>query len=327
MPERSTVSQQIQVGVESTYGTSVAANKLLTALGFDPSPQTNFTQFAPTGFKYDSIVALLQEWTQFSLSGYPTYTEIVYPLSSVLVAATPTTTTGVTTWIFAPATGAPDTVKSFTIERGSSVAAEKFTGGIISEFGINFSPTNSNLSGSGIGKSITTGITMTASPTSVALVPVLPIQVDVYYDSTQGALGTTKLTRVMSAAWKITNRQGPLWVLNSANSSFVAVVELKPTMTIELSVEADTAGLGPLADARAGTKKWIRIKATGGNIPASTPTTPYSITIDAPVQVNSISNMGDQDGVYKIDYVFDLLHDTTFGKAVSVTVVNDITAL
>lgn len=64
MAGRATVAQVTQIGVESTPGTGVAANKLLASLEI-------------TG-------------------GMMTYGEVVYPLSSILKAVTPTsdTTTG-----------------------------------------------------------------------------------------------------------------------------------------------------------------------------------------------------------------------------------------
>lgn len=327
--ERATVAQQVQLRVETTPGTDPGGGgtKLLTALGFDISPEFNITEFTPTGLKYATIVALLQEWSKFGLSGYPTYTEIVYPLSSILVAATPSTTTGVTTWTFTPSTGSPDTVKTFTLERGNSVQAEKMTYALLSEFGINFSPTQAGLTGSGFGQKMSLGATMTGSPATIALQPILPTHVQVSLDTSSANLGNTVLTRVLSIGWSLSNRQGPLWVVNSANTSFASVVELKPEAKIDISMEMDANGVVPITDLRAGTVKWMRIKATGPNIPASTPTTPFSLQIDGPVEVVSVGGSGDQDGVYKIDFTLRLLHDGTWGQAMQVIVKNNITAL
>lgn len=327
MVERASVSQQVQIGVESTPGTNVAADKLLTAMGIELTPNMNFEKFAPMGLKYDTLVAMLQEWSTFSLKGVPTYTEIVYPLSSVLTTVTPSTTTGVTTWTFTPSTGSPDTVKTFTIQRGSSVQAEKVNYGIISEFNVKFSPTASDMGGSGFAKALQYGITMTPTPTSIGLQPILPINVSVYLDTTSAGLGTTKLTRVLSASWNIKNRRGPLFVVDGAQSSFVADVELKPEMTIDLSLEMDSAGVALVSNARAGDKRWLRIEALGITIPSGTPTTPFTFRIDAPVEISSVGGSGDQDGVYKMDYTFDCVHDATWGQAVQVVVKNNITAL
>jgi hypothetical protein len=325
VPERATISQQAQVGVESTPGTAVPANKLLTSLGFDPSPNLNFAEFAPPGFKFNTVVALLQEWTQSGLTGYPTYSEIVYALASVLDNPTPTTASGVSTWIHQPKSSLPDTVATFTIERGDGVQAERVTNGIITEFGISFSRTQSQLSGSMLGKALETGITLTAAPTAIDLIPILPTQVDVYIDPTTNAFGTTKLTRCLSAAFNIQNRFGPLWVLNSTLSSFVTTVELKPRATLEVSLEADAVGMSFLADARVGTKRKMRIKATGPNIGVSS--TPHLFQLDAYVEVAATGGLRDQDGVYAANYTFSVVNDATAGLAMTVTVKNGTPSL
>jgi len=325
MTERSTISQQVQIGLEVTPGTGVPANKLLTSLGFNPSPQLNFVEFAPPGFKYDSIVALLQEWSSSALSGYPTYTEIVYPLSSILVAATPSTSGGVSTWTFDPASGAPDEVKTFTVERGSDVQAERIVHGLVNELGLQFSRTQSGISGSMLGRAMETGITLTASPSSIGLVPILPTQIDVYLDDDAGSLGGSLIIHYISANWSIGNRFSPLWVLDSSLNSFVTIVEIKPDAKVELSVEANSDGMAILDNARDGSTKFMRIQATGPDIPATA--TPYSMTIDVACKVGGTGGLGDQDGVYKADYTMRIVHDNDWGQAMEVVVVNDVASL
>ena len=65
--------------------------------------------------------------------------------------------------------------------------------------------------------------------------------IDVYMDPTSGTLGTTKLTRVLNANIHISDRFGPVWVLNTANNSYVATVETEPSAELTLLVEADAA--------------------------------------------------------------------------------------
>ena len=51
MAERSTVTQSVQIGVETTPGTSVAALKRLGSMGFKIGVQTDFNSLHPTGAK------------------------------------------------------------------------------------------------------------------------------------------------------------------------------------------------------------------------------------------------------------------------------------
>lgn len=329
MAERATVSQGVQIGVETTPGTGVPSDKRLSALGFSPNPQANFTPFAPMGSKYDTIEALIQEWTTSPLQGYPTYTEIVYPLCGILTNVVPSTVNvAVKRWTFNPSTFAEDTVATFTVERGGAVQAERVVNGIISALNLNFARGASGMGGTMLARALETGITMTASPTGVALKPILPGHVSAFLDATSGALGTTKLTRLRHINWLLENRFGPLWVLDDALDSFVTHVELKPNNRFDISVEANTAGMAILANARNTTKKFLKLKATSKEmIPLSVPATPYSLTINACVEVGGIGGLQDDDGVYAGQYTLSIVHDDTWGKAYEVIVDNDIAGL
>jgi hypothetical protein len=43
--------------------------------------------------------------------------------------------------------------------------------------------------------------------------------------------------------------------------------------------------------------------------------------------VSDVGNFSDEDGVYAIEWTFDMVHDGTWGKAFTVAVVNKVTAL
>lgn len=326
MPERSSLNQVVQVGVETTAGTAVAANKRLTALSIEPTISSEIDTFRPTGQKYNSLTALSKEWTEADLSGRATYTEIIYPLSSVINTATMGTNPSTNTrlWQFNSSSTADDTPKTFTVECGSGVRAHKFAYGVVNEFGISFSRDSVELSGSMIGRAITDNIVLTSSPTSVALIPVLPTEVSIYMDDTQGGLGTTKLTRALSAEWNIGSRFGPVWVLDAANNSFVALVETEPDLTLDLTVEADAQGMGLLTQLRSGATKWIRIQAVGAIAEAAVN---YKLTIDMACKLSDTGGFSDEDGVYAIEWNMVGVHDTTWGKAFTVEVINMLTAL
>src|SRR6476469_9047878 len=106
MADRALVFEGNQIGLESTYGTQVAADKKLTAMNIALSPAAEVDVYGPMGQKFDTLSILNREWATADISGKPTFTEIVYPLSSVLTTAALTTpATGVTArlWTFTPA--------------------------------------------------------------------------------------------------------------------------------------------------------------------------------------------------------------------------------
>lgn len=327
MAERASVFQQVQVGRETTHGTSVAASKLLSSVDIQPTADLNVDFFRPQGNKFPTVAAAGKDLVTARITGKPTYTELVYLLSSLFGAATITgpNADGAYTWAFAPASTGPDAFETFTVERGSSVAAEKFTYGLVSSLGFTFDRDRADLAGGMIGRAQTTGITMTATPTAIALVPLLPKQIDVYADATSAGLGTTKLGRLLRGNWQFgANKYNPLWVVDSSQSSFVEVVESTPQAQFNVLLEADTAGMGFLANARAGDTRFVRLKATGPLIAGSSS---YSLTIDMAAKFGRPDPYSDQDGVYAIGHNWMLVHDATWGKALTATMITTVASL
>lgn len=328
MPERSTVSQGVQFGVESVPGTAVAADKLFNSLTVSPGEKVDMQDFRPTGQKYSSIVVPGKEWVEFGIEGIGDYTEIIYALSSILsTASVGTVDTSAKEWTYSPASRGADVTKTFTIEQGDANKAHKFTYGLFTSLEMEFSRDGVKLGGSGIGQALADNITLTASPTALTQKPMLPTHIDVFLDDTSGALGTTKYVRVLNAKLTIGDRFNPIWALNSTIGSFVAHVESVPTVEIELLLEADSVAMLLLGTLRAGATKFLRLKANSGTDLAGAATLPYLFQFDMAGKISDVSDFSDEDGVYAITWTMKAVHDAGWTKAMSVLVRNKQAAL
>ena len=336
MAERSTLNQIVQLGVETTPGTVATVTKKLAAASIEPSPQVEVDQFRPAGQKFKTFTALGKEWATASLSGRLTYNEIVYLLSSVVSSATITTPGGATNarnWSFASSPYVDDTPKTFTVEHGSSVRADRFTYGLVNEIGLNFSRQSCEISGSMMGKAIEdnfAGGLTTSGVTQLSLLPVLPTQVSIYMAATRAGLGgASKLTRVLGAEWSLGNRYNPVWPIDaSLAATYAAIIESEPDLSMSLTMEADAAGMGPLANLRAGDTRYIRIEGVGAEIDAGVNNNKF--TLDTCVQVTGTGGFSDQDGVYAIQWNFAGITDGSWSggaRAFQIDVVNALTAL
>lgn len=328
MAERTQVSEVLQLGVETTLGTPVAANRKLPSIKLATGLDGSFTEVIPSGNKFPTQQVIGKEWTTGSLSGSPTYDELTYLFASLFEKITPVTNVdGSYEWVFSPSSAAEDTVASYTVEQGSSVRAHEFSGAIVTELGLSGNRDEISLSGSLMGQLLTDGVAMTGAPTNVSQVPLFPKHVSVYADTSSGALGTTKLGRVFNWEWSVGNVRGPLWVVDRAEDSWVVPVELVVDSTLSLTVEADAAGMAYLNSMRNATTQFIRIEAISNANAGSTPT-PYSFVLDFAGQINAMpSEFGDEDGVVAISWDFKAVHDATWGKAMEATLVNTLAAL
>jgi len=328
MPERAVVTQGVQIGVETTSGTTVPANKQLQSLSISPEIHIDSTQFQPVGQKVPSIVVPNKEWSEMGLTGVLDYTEIIYPLSGILGTAVSVVQQAATTaylWTFTPAARTSDSYKTFTIEQGDANRAQRLSYALLSEFEVTLTRGGATIGGKAFGQAITDGATLTASPTALLQKPVIPNQIDVYMDATSAALGTTKLTRAFETKIAITNRNGPLWALNSANGSFASNVEMDPVFTLTLKVEADAQGMAFLTTLRNGTTQFVRVKCTSPDLAGTA--FPFSITFDMAMKVATPSTYEDEAGVYAITWTCPLVNDTTWGKFFTAAVINQQTAL
>jgi hypothetical protein len=333
--ERSTITQSVQIGVESTPGTPVAASKRLGSMGFSLGPATDFNDLRPIGQKYPSLQILGKEWAEADLDGSPVYTELPYAFASVVNSPTvveimdTATHTGAFKWTFQSNTFGDDSPKTFTVEQGSSFRAHRVSNCILTEYGMKWSRDEIELDGSWLAKAIADGITLTASPTQLPQIPVKPADLSVYLDPESADIGTTKMLRALKGEFNIQDRFEPLWVVDAAQPSFVSTVEGEPTVEFKMTQMADAQAMANLAAMRGGVTQFLRLEGIGPVIytPVSGDPITHSVKIDIAGQISDISPFDDEDGVYAIEWTFGAVHDPTWGKAFKIEVVTTTATL
>lgn len=318
-----TVYQGIQVGVEATPGTPVPANKKLLAVSMKPSPQVESAPFRAMGNKYASFVSPNKEWSSINIEGKPTFNEIVYLLASLLHYQVPVQQ-GVSTaykWTFVSNTSSEDVGKTFTIEQGDADSAWQVAGVRVSGLTFSFSRNQISVNGNGVGEKFTTGITLTASPTSLAPLPILPTMLKFYMaDSQAGLASATAMTNAFELEWSLTDKFGLAWPVGQDP----VAVEGVPNASSRIKVATNPAGMALIAALRTATTKWIRVEAIGKTI---ADTYNHKFTLDFPAQIQSIGDPADHENVYTVDYGLLPIHDSTWAKSMNLEVTTDLAAL
>lgn len=331
MVERATINQTVQIGVETTPGTPVAATKSLGSVGFGFGIKVDSNASRPTGQKYASQQIVGKEWAEAEIEGNPSYEELQYLFASVLSA--PTTTpiangaqaNAATLWKFDSNSRGDDAPKTFTIEQGSSARAHRVSNAIISELSLEWSREELSLGGTVLARAIEDGITMTnTGVTGFKQVPVLPGQISVYLDDSAEELGTTKLTRALSGEISISDRFGALWVVDRDQKSFVNTIETEPDVSFTIKQMADAQAMENLLAMRGGATKFFRLEAVG---PTLFGPTNYKFVLDMAGQISDVDDFDDEDGIFAVEWTFGAVHDSTWGKAVHVEVTNTQSAL
>lgn len=435
MAERAQVFQRFQAGIETTPNVPVAETRIFGTIKVVPHIMTATEEFTGSGYKFPNIVAINEEWCDWSIDGAIEFNEIIYMLGSLLTAPSVGSITGGKSYVFQPSFNSADAPYTLTAGFGDLTYAERATNFIVTDGTLSFNRKSQTFKGKAIstrldttapldvgpaanavqtitvggtftggtftisynGQSVTvvpaettttlqaklvaltnigaagvvvtgsyasntgtfiltfsggimtdlfvdaltvdgslmTGSTPTvsiaqttlgsgAAATALTLTPVLGTQVDVYLDTTFGAIGTTRFNRDFSIDVGITGRYGPFWPLRTSDQSFAGTVELMPKSAVKFVLEADSAGRTPLTYMRAGSTVYMRIKVTGPTLGAGTI---YSMTIDMPIKIHDPEAFSSQEGIEAIGYNALLVSDPTAGYPIKVTVQNAVTTL
>jgi hypothetical protein len=330
MGENSNVFQIMQLGVETTHGTAVPANKLLQDVFIKPDINYEGGSFKPTGFLLPTVSYPNREWGVGAINGRPGYNTLAYLFNSVFKHVTPTRnipSTGLSyTWGWDPSSNAEETVDSFTHEFGSADWAEKYAYMLINGVELGGTRSDLTLGGTTLSQKVTDDVTLTATPTTVPSVLLLADQGDIFLADTQAELDAAEAQeRVFEWKFSWTDRFAPVWPIRSTNPSWAVhgfSDTLKATASLKMAINADNAAF--LTAMRAGAAKWMRIQYTGTEIEDGYN---YLFQVDCKIGVNKPNNRDAVDTIATRGWDFDILHDGTWGKGVSVKLVNMLTSL
>jgi hypothetical protein len=268
-PERSSVNQRVQIGAESTIGTAVPAGKLLECFDWVFGINGDVVDYTPTGHKYVNVQEENTEWTDITLGGEMDYNGLIYPAGGVFGAVTPAahgSSSVAKDWIYTPPVFGSVAPQTYTLQQGDSTRAHQTAYTLFTDFGYTVTRKDAKLTGKAITQPISDGVTLTSSPTAVALAPTVAKQYNIYLDSTSGALGTTQLLKVLQVVYSFSGVYGPFWPINRANIGYTSHVDLVPKSDIKIKLEADAAGMALLIYLQQGTTYYLRVQAVGSVI-------------------------------------------------------------
>lgn len=335
-PEVSSINQRNQIGAESTsaLGTAVACNRILECFDWTIGIDGDVLFYRPTGRKYASTQEQNTEYTTGTLAGEMDYNGVIYPLGGAMGAVSAVSHGASVTakdWIWTPPVTGSATPQTLTLQQGDAVRARQVAYLLFQQFGYKAErKTGMQISGKWMAQPLTDNITMTSSPTTIAIAPIVGKHLNIYLDSTSAGLGTTQLNKVLSVDYTFDSVYNPFFPLNRANLGWTSHVDTAPTCTIKLLMEADSAGMAPLSYLEAGTTYYLRVNAQGAQIASDGPgSVYYTFQHDMAIKFNKPSPFQDKDGIFALEWQCQIVEDPTWGtgKAQTITVTNLLATL
>lgn len=250
MSGRGTVNRVVQIGVETTPGTPVPANKSLPTMSIELTRELTTKQYRALGQKGVVATKITQDFCSGKVSGPLNWTELVYLIATLVNPIITTPPSGVLTrkWRFTAFQQGPDSNKTLTIQEGDTDAASQASNCLLTQFGIDVKEDDATIDGTFLGQNLITG-SLTATPASIPLLPIGPREVDIYMDpvspknisaltnANPGSFTSTAHGFVVGQELSLAGFTGGLAVLNGTQKVTAAA-----TNTFEIGV--DTTSLG-----------------------------------------------------------------------------------
>jgi hypothetical protein len=205
---------------------------------------------------------------------------------------------------------------------GGTPITVEFIGSFGSQDAALMTISSTNLTGGGSYAAATT--TPGVAPTQLDAFDVQPNHIKVYSDTTYGGIGGTKLTRVFSGSIAVGSMRGPLHVVDRDQAGApVGHLEGVPTGEFRIKIMADEVADTHLADIYLGSTRYFRIEAVGSVIEGSLT---YKAVWDLACKLKAIGEYGPEGNAQAIEHTYSIVDDNTFGRAMSVTLQNKVTA-
>lgn len=187
--------------------------------------------------------------------------------------------------------------------------------------------TDSLTGGSTPATAVTTEQAGAGATTNVTQQPVSISQFNIYLDSSYGSIGTTKYCTALEFGLNIPAKQEPVEVLCTTYPSFKDTVENPlegASGRLVLVYEGSNLTLLNTLNTAAKPTYYLRAEAVGANIGASAD---YTFRADLAVKLSEPRERRNLNGVYAMEFGFQVVHDATMGGAMDFVVINTRTAL
>jgi hypothetical protein len=313
---------QVQLGQEVTWGTSVVATSklgLITDHTLEPEVSVETLKDLRGSLAPGYVAVLNSHKAAASMSGTASYDDLPYILDSLLMVSTPGAATTYTRDYTGQLTAAP-TRRKYTVQHGQSGKVQKMLGGVFSEFNLKVETNKPwTYSSKMIGKSVLDGALAALSDRSQT--PIHANETVFYLDAVGGTIGSTAVTSLWySYDLTIKNGVGLVSAIGALTPSAYVDGMAEANLKVKCDVDATTAGYLTSVLGTSLLQKQIRMKATTGATQIAQ--FDFAGTFSSSPKINT-----DADGVTTFEFEIDAIYNTALGNWMKASVTNSIATM
>src|SRR5260370_34725444 len=175
------INQIVQLGVETTPGQvpGSGSNRVMRHLTYNIDPKFDYAMYRGSGQRFNSIQTLKAESSTFKLGGPISYTELAYPYAGLWgqpVFTTPANGVLARQLAFSPKPNGAQGGVTYQIQNGDAVRTRQFNFAVHTGIDLTIKRNGDSVAsvGGGIPPQTHPHVTLTATPTAQAQLPVPP---------------------------------------------------------------------------------------------------------------------------------------------------------
>lgn len=327
MPERTSLYQYLLVGVEPTPGGSPTSWRQMPYWEFTPAIDPDVETYRSPGVAFAQVASLIDERVEGTLRGPIDYESILWLASAVLCQpdnATPVD--GVRLYTYSPVSDAANSRDTWTLHQAQSGGrAQQMAFTAPRSLNLNFDLESCTFECDVLAQPLEDDVTLVGVPYERDMQPVAPPHVMVYLaDTAAGLAGASALERARRVQWGLTELYNPVRPLDGV-MGYSALTDLAPGSTVKLLMAADAEGMALLTTMRDGATKFMRLVMQGESIGSGSDVA--TIQMDTALKCVNVSPFEDDDGLYAIEWEFEIAHDATWGRAMQWQITSEVLSM
>ena len=316
--ENPTFLRGVQLGVETTPGTAVAATQRVININTVPTKHEDVKVVKGQGTKGAIGVQRQKTWSEGRATGALDYDFIAYILAGMISSGVTPTTVGTLTrkWTWVMRCSRPDVPQTYTMEYGNELGENKqYPFMVFSDMSIKVNETTADYEAGYFARQGIENVTMTAGLSDMPSILSNPLDFRVNFATTYAGLstGTPKLTKLEDFEMHLNSHWKSVFFIDDAQSSFSGLLERSPSYGCKITAEQGTDTDNLLLNLRNRQLCYVQLMGTGALIEVGTPNNYYMLKLTMPVYVVKPDD-GDYQEVYSGIYDFEGANDETNGN-------------
>lgn len=325
--------RKIQIGSETTAGTTTAATALWRGLGtIEDRRETKFPQEDIGYISGVDRTYVPQLLAALSMDAVPaTFEQLPYIFEAGIKAVGTGAADGVGSgkvYTYTGPTTALNTIRTYTLEGGDNTEAERMEYSFVEAFKLTGKPKEAlMMSADWLGRQVT----LNAFTGAIALPTIEDIlfsKAKLYLDAVGGTIGTTQLTNTFMGM-ELTVKTGWRPVFTADGNLYFSFAKLTPPEVLcKVTFEHDASGQARKVDWRAQTPRLLRISFLGNAL--TTNGTTYNnktLNLDMAAKIEKVDKLDEIDGNDVLKVSFRIRNNATGALFFKAVVVNELASL